>query len=412
MPNTILTPDEITREALRIFHTKCVMVRNANRQYDSRFAQSGAKIGDSLRVRLPNKFKVYDGATYAGGGSADTLTEQASTLSVTSRKHVPFTVSQSDLTLDLDTFSKRIIEPMVSTLAANVDLDVYTSIYKKVGQSVGSPGTTPGTPRVLLQAGQKLNFAAVPQGRRVAIIDPAANVEMIDGMKGLFHASDPLESQFREGMVASNILGFEAIEMSQNVKNHTNGTFGAGPHSTGENMVNGMTEIDLAGFGNNQTGAVKAGDVFTIAGVYSVNPETKQSTGQLMQFVATADANSDGTGVATVSISPTIYDGTTGLALQNVSGLVNSGVTVTFVGSSATSYAQNIAYHRDELLFVTADLEMPRGTHMAAREVMDGVSMLLVGDYDITSAAFKYRLDVLYGCQLPRPEAAVRIWGA
>jgi hypothetical protein len=63
MSNTILTPTAVTRETLRVLHQKLNFIGSINRQYDDSFAKSGAKIGDTLKIRLPNQYTVRTGAT-------------------------------------------------------------------------------------------------------------------------------------------------------------------------------------------------------------------------------------------------------------------------------------------------------------------------------------------------------------
>jgi hypothetical protein len=67
----------------------------------------------------------------------------------------------------------------------------------------------------------------------------------------------------------------------------------------------------------------------------------------------------------------------------------------------------SLLYHKEAFAFATADLVMPKGVDFAAREVMDGISMRIVRQYDINSDKFPCRLDVLYGYKTHPPAAGL-----
>ena len=400
MANSILTVDQITREALRVLENNLVLTRNVNRQYDSSFAVQGAKIGDTLRIRKPDRALVTDGASLV----VQDENQQYTTLTVSSQKHIGMSFTSAEMTMNLDEFSKLIIEPRVSQLAASIDADVANA-FKYIGQSVGTPGATPATSQVLLSANQKLNEAAAPMGSRYATVNPAANAGLVEGMKGLFNPTGTIAKQFKSGMMGEGILGLDEINMSQSIQtfttgSRTNGTTAAAVSSQGAESVS------LSGLGNG--GTVKAGEVFTIADCYAVNPQTRQSTGSLFQFVVRADATADGSGNATVSVAP-IYNASH--ALATVESLPASGKTVTFLGAASTPYPQNLVYCKDAITFATADLVLPKGVDMASRVQHNGISLRLVRQFDIASDRLLTRLDVLYGYGVIRPEMACRLWG-
>jgi hypothetical protein len=258
---------------------------------------------------------------------------------------------------------------------------------------------------VLLQAQQKLNEAAAVMSPRYATVNPAANAALVEGMKGLFNPVSTISKQFKSGLMAEGILGYEEMNMSQSIKQHTTGTR-AGAHTVTTTVsTQGATTIAITGTG---TETIKKGDVFTIGSVFAVNPQTRESTGALQQFVATADATAVG-GAYTVSVSPAIY--TSANALATVNSFPQSGATVTFLGSASTQYPQNLIYHRDAITFATADLVMPQGVDMASRQVHNGISLRVVRQYDINNDRLPCRIDVLYGYSVIRPQMAVRMWG-
>ena len=402
MSNSILTIDMITRKSLEILENNLVITRNVNRQYDDSFAVEGAKIGSTLRIRLPDRALVTDGAAL----QVQDDNEQYTTLTVASQKHIGVNFTSAELTMQLDDFAERVLKPRISQLASSIDADVANA-YLNIGNSVGTPGTTPSTSLVLLQAQQKLNENAAVMSPRYATVNPAANAGLVEGMKGLFNPTDTISKQFKNGMMGTGVLGFDEINMSQSIKQFTTGSRTAtGGTLSASVAAQGATTIAITGAGNAAT--VKAGDVFTVANCYAVNPQTRESTGSLFQFVATAPVTLDGSGAGSITVAP-IY--TAANALATVDSFPASGAAVVFYGATSSQYAQNLVYHKDAITFATADLLLPQGVDMAARAVHNGISLRVVRQYDINNDRMPCRIDVLYGYSTIRPAMGVRLWG-
>ena len=402
MANSLLTIDMITRKSLEILENNLVITRNVNRQYDDSFAVEGAKIGSTLRIRLPDRALVTDGAAL----TAQDDNEQYTTLTVSSQKHIGVQFTSAELTMQLDDFAERVLKPRISQLASTVDADVANA-YKSIGNTVGTPGTTPATALVLLQAQQKLNENAATMSPRYATVNPAANAGLVNGLSGFFNPTDTISRQFKNGMMGENVLGYEEVNMSQSIKMHTCGSRTAtGGTLSASVSTQGATTIAITGAG--AAGTIKIGDVFTVAGCYAVNPQTRESTGSLFQFVALADVTLDGSGAGNITVAP-IY--TAANALATVDSFPASGAAVVFVGAASGQYAQNLVYHRDAIAFATADLLLPGGVDMASRAVHNGISLRVVRQYDINNDRMPCRVDVLYGYSAIRPQMAARIWG-
>ncbi len=400
MANSILTIDMITRKALEILENNLVITRNVNRQYDDSFAVEGAKIGSTLRIRLPDRALVTDGAAL----QVQDDNEQFTTLTVASQKHIGVNFTSAELTMQLDDFADRVLKPRISQLASSIDADVANA-FRAIGNSVGTPGTTPATSLVLLQAQQKLNENAAVMSPRYATVNPAANAGLVEGMKGLFNPTDTISKQFKNGMMGTGVLGFEEVNMSQSIKQFTTGSRGATGNTTSAAVTaEGATSIALT-VASNVT--IKAGDVFTVADCFAVNPQTRESTGSLFQFVVLSDVTASGTAV-TVTVAP-IYSANHALATVNT--LPATSKAVVFVGAASTQYAQNLVYHKDAITFATADLLLPQGVDMAARAVHNGISLRVVRQYDINNDRMPCRIDVLYGFSTIRPQMACRLWG-
>jgi hypothetical protein len=391
----------ITRRALEILENNLVITRNVNRQYDDSFAVEGAKIGSTLRIRLPDRALVTDGAAL----QVQDDNEQFTTLTVNSQKHIGVNFTSAELTMQLDDFADRVLKPRISQLASSIDADVANA-YKGIYSSVGTPGTTPATSLVLLQGQQKLNEFAAMMPNRYATVNPAANAGLVEGMKGLFNPVDTISRQFRNGLMGEGVLGYEEINMSQSIQQFTTGSRTGTITVDGTMSVEGTSKITLNGTTGN---TLAVGDVFTIANVYAVNPQTRQSTGSLQQFVVTKANTAAANKFTDVEISPAIY--TSANALATVNSFPQNLATVTFVGAASTAYPQNLIYHKDAISFATADLLLPNGVDMASRQVHNGISMRVVRQYDINNDRMPCRIDVLYGYSVIRAPMAVRLWG-
>lgn len=400
MANTILTPTAVTREGLRILHQKLNFVGKINRQYDDSYAKDGAKIGDSLKIRLPNQYTVRTGATL----SAQDTTETSVTLQVATQKGVDVNFTSAELTLDLDDFSDRILEPAMSVLAANIEADAM-SMYKDVYNEISDVGASATLPLVLSTA-KRLTDNLTPTSQRCLNMSTQANADLVNAVSGLFNDPAKLSKNYREGMVANNFLGFSEVYQNTLWPIHTTGT----DDGTGDYLVNGATESGSAITVDTGAGTFLKGDVIMITGVNRVHPETKADTGVLQQFVVTANS---GTSATSLAISPALT--ATG-ASQNVSGVPADNAPIlkresdatTAIGASA-DYGISVAHHKDAFAFATADLIKPNGVDFCAREVMDGISMRIVRDYDINNDKLPCRIDVLYGYKAIRPELACRL---
>ena len=407
MTNSLLTPQQVTREALRVLHNKLTFIGNINRQYDDSFAKAGAKIGDTLKIRLPNQYTVRTGKTLT---TQDT-SEQSVALQIATQKGVDMTFSSAELSLSLDDFSGRILEPAMAVLASSLEADAM-NMYKDVHQQVGAAGTPPNTLLVYLQARAKLNNALAPMdNNRTLHLSPNATANIVDALKGLFQDSSAIREQYREGKMGRT-AGFDWYE-NPLVPTHVNGDVGAASTLTvsgTQGVSSPVTSLAVAGATTGQI--IKQGTVFTIANVYRVHPETKQNTGQLHQFVATSDYSFTGS-TGSIPIGPPINTATSsgGSAnpLQNVNAAPAAGAAITAVGAANTGFEQELAFHRDAFAFATADLVLPRGVDFAAREVYDGVSMRIVRAYDINGDNFPCRIDVFYGYKTIRPQLACRV---
>lgn len=393
MANSILTPTAVTRRALMILHQKCNFIGSINRQYDDSFAKTGAKIGDTLRIRLPNEYTVRTGQNL----STQDTTEQYTTLQIATQKGVDITFSSNELTLSLDDFADRILEPAMARLAANIEADAL-SMALDVYNNVNNIGNAMNM-RTALLARKVLTDNLVPiNADRNLLLNTQDNVDLTDSLKGLFQDSTEIAKQYRDGKVGRT-AGFGDIWENTLLPSQATGTAAA---TTGY-LTNGATQTGSTITVDTGTTTFKKGDIITINGVNRVHPETKVDTGVLQQFVVTADA---GTSATSLSISPAIVASG---GSQNVTNAAADNSSISKVGSASLIYKPSLAYHKDAFTFATADLVMPSGVDFAAREVYDGISMRVVRQYAIATDTFPCRLDVLYGYRTIRAQLAARI---
>lgn len=391
MANALLTPTAVTREALRVLHQKLFFIGSINRTYDDSFAKDGAKIGDSLKIRLPNQYVVRDGANL---NTQDT-TETSVTLQVATQKGVDLNFSSVDLTLHIDDFSKRYLEPAMAQLASAMEADAL-NMRKDVYQQVNNIGAA-ATFAKLLAGRKKLEDSLAPKGDRTALLNTQDNIDLVDALKGLFNDQTSIGKQYREGYMGRT-AGFDFGETTH-LSTHARSAAVATGYLVNDTVASGDAVITV----DTGTGAFVAGDIIAIAGVNSVHPETKVSTGLAQQFVVTAASAGGG---VTLSVSPAMVS--TG-ARQNISALPADDAAITVVGTVNTPYGQSLLYHQDAFAFVSADLVLPKGVHFARRETFDGISMRVVSAYDINSDTLPLRFDVLYGYKTIRPQWACRL---
>lgn len=392
MANSILTPTAVTREALRVLHQKLSFVGNIVRDYDDSFAQKGAKIGDTIKVRLPNQYVVRSGATL----SAQDTTESSVSLQISQQKGVDLNFTSSELTLSLDDFSQRILEPAMSVLAANIEADAL-SMALDVYQAVNNIGSAV-TLNKMLMGRKALNDALAPlDNQRTALLNTQDNVDLVDSLKGLFQDSEAIKKQYKEGIMGRT-AGLDFYENTL-LANQATGTAASATTYT----VNGASQTGSGVVVATGATTFKKGDVVTFAGCNRVHPETKADSGVLQQFVVTADHAG---GAGTLAIAPAIV---TSGGYQNVAASPTNGGAVVKVGGASAIYKPSLVFHKEAFAFATADLIMPGGVDFAARETIDGLSCRIVRAYDINNDKLPCRLDILYGYKTLRAQLAARI---
>lgn len=397
MANELLTISMITRESLRVLENMLPFTKNVNTEYQAEFAKTGKKIGDVINVRKPPRYQGRRGPMLQVNGSTETSVPMT-----LQQAGCDLSFSSSALTLSIDDFSERFIRPAIATVANMVDLDGL-ELYKQVANTAGTPGVAINN-KGLVNGNALLDSMGAPvDGLRTLILDPFSSADAQNNTINLFNPQGEMSKQYKAGRFGEG-AGYKSY-MSQNIWTHQVGVYGGTPEVNGAGQT-GNTLITDGWTGTTTT--LNVGDTFTIEDVFSVNPQSRQSTGKLQHFVVTAKTVTDGSGNSVISISPSIVPSG---VFQNVTAAPadNADITVTS-GNSGTSVKQNMGFHRDAFTFATVDMELPKGVHMAQRVTSkaSGISLRAVQAYDINSDQMPLRLDILYGWAATYPELAVR----
>lgn len=411
MANTLATPSWVTKEVARFFINEITFVKNVNRTYDDQYVQAGAKVGNTVNARLPQRFIATDGQAL----QLQNLYDQTVPITLSNQKNVAFGYSSAQATTELDSIRDRYVQPAAEVLANAADVLAFDSVYRDVYSAVGAPGTTPSTTLSYLQAGVKLTDLATPQAGRVAVLDPLAMATLANASATLFNPSSKISENYSKGQFGRDQLGISEWFQDQNRPLHTTGTFAAstplinGANQTGSTLItNGWSS---------GTATLNKGDVFTIAGVYSVNPLSRVSTGRLQQFVVTTTTTSAGVNMATLPISPPII---VSGPLQTVDSMPATGAAITVwnanpvAGTFATTASpQGMVYHPDAFAFVMADLIQPgagaRSTTVRSKQW--GIAIRMVEQYQIATDQNPSRLDILIGAATVQARLACRVVG-
>ena len=407
MSNTLLTISKITNEALMVLENELTFTSEVDRNYDDQFAVVGAKIGNTVNVRRPGRFIGTTGPAL----NVEDFNETSVPVTLSTQFHVDTQFTTQDLALSLDMFSDRVLKPAVAAIANKIDLDGLTMAKNSTYNTVGTAGTPPTGLITFLNAGAYLDSEGAPRdGRRAVVIDPFSSATIVDSLKGLFVPQEAISAQYRKGLMGRDSGGMN-WKMDQNIVNQTYGSF-AGTATVNVTTATGFLTSGWASSANitltlTNTVNLNQGDTFTIAGVFGVNPQNRQSYGKLRNFVVNTAVSGTG-GTITVNVSPAPISAG---QFQNISVTSSGAQAVTFFNSSGTVSPQNILMHKNAFTLAVADLELPEGVHFAGRasDKEIGLSMRVVRQYTINNDSIPTRLDVLYGWAPLYPELACRI---
>ena len=405
LANTFATPSWVMRKVARRLVNKCVFAGNVMRDYDDEYQQKGVKMGDTITLRLPQRYQVSTGAVM----NPQTLTDQTVTLTITDQSNIGFEYDSWSATLEVDDYMERYANPAVDSLINNIDYTGTSRMYQETAKVVGTPGTVPTTNDVYGLAKTKLVEAAVPRPYK-ALISADAHTQLSNANASLFNPSAQISAFFKNGQIEGKALGINEWYEDENVVTHTIGALGGTP------LINGASQTGASLTADGATASItnyfRKGDVINLASVQAINPQNYQSTGRNFDFVVTANVNSTAGGALTIPISPSIV---TSGPFQNVDEAPGDNDAITTFGH-ASSYAsvatrQGLIYHKEAYALVMADLVLPRGIWVSERisNAKLGISVRMMKDSDIINDVHPCRLDTAHGWKAIRQELGSRI---
>lgn len=420
--NKFIDLGDISFASAEYLHNTGGFLKRVNRSYDDRFAKSGAKIGSVTQARLPTASK-FNTDTSSTNIELQALNDKGMPVALNKNYQRSFAIDAVDLTLSVDDFMNRYLKPHLRSISAQIEQDGLLTAQKYFQNAVGVPGTAPNslpTMNALVGAArQKLVEQLAPQGDTLYMATPPSLSAL-----GYTYATNQFNPQAtisdiaRTGVV-SGLGGFEWFEttLAPAMKAPT---YGGTPLTNGAST--GGSTLVTDGWTATST-TLPAGTVFTIGtlgnanAVMEVNAETKESLGYLKQFTVTAASVTDGAGNSTLAISPEIVGPSD--PRQNVSRLPGDGAPITVLGATTVGSNAGYAFHKDALIFATADV-MPSGGGgvpggkggaefftASAPEIDLSVSMAY--QYDIRSRQFLMRLDVLGGWAPLYPQLGAKV---
>ncbi|CAB4123267.1 Major capsid protein Gp5 [uncultured Caudovirales phage] len=410
MSNNLLTISKITNEALMVLENELTFTSQVDRNYDDQFAVVGAKIGQTVNVRRPGRFIGTTGPALA----VEDFNETSVPVTLSTQFHVDTQFTTQDLALSLDMFSDRVLKPGIAAIANKMDRDGLVTAKNNTANIVGTAGAAPTGLITYLTAAAYLDSEGAPRdGRRSVTVEPFTSATIVDSLKGLFNPQTTISSQYTKGLMGRDSGGMNWY-MDQNVVSQTFGSYASATLSCNVSTATGFLSSGWAYSSNITIGATSAaatlnqGDTFTIAGVYAVNPQNRQSYGKLRNFVVQSTTAIGSGGTATVTVVPAVI---TAGQFQNVSVTSTGSQTVTPFNNTGVTSPQNILMHRNAFTLACADLELPEGVHFAGRasDKEIGLSLRVVRQYTINNDSIPTRIDVLYGWAPLYPELACRI---
>lgn len=385
-------------------------VKSIDKEPDSSFGSvNGYKSGATIDINIP-AICTTQSDNYDVTSLASEFQETVVPITLDKTETVLVDASSLDLRNELEeeailAKNSRIVKSAMLTLASKVESRVLELASDAVYNTVGTVGSTIFDTATMLLAKDELNYNLCPMGDRKALLGTAAMSSAVNARKGLSHSSEELRKQYRDGYMFT-ADGFDFLE-SQLLNRHTNGNDVAFEVRTTVS-TQGSTSLVVEGL-TTTTGTVKKGTTFTVAGCYKVHPQTKQTTDQLQKFVVTADVTADGSGYATLTVSPAMYTSAGG-GLQNIATFPTDGDAITVLtGGASVSSLQNLVYHPSAFRFLSTKLFQPKSAEYSGVDSSNGVTVNVISFFDGKTRKEFLRFDVLFAFAAPRPEWSARI---
>lgn len=406
MTNTFLTPSVFAQEGLMHLENELVIGNKVRADMSDQFQM----IGDTINVRRPAMYLGQENNLDITSYNED-ITEGKTTVTMDQTLTIPVKITAKERTLSFDRLSEQVIRPAMIRMKDVIETrlaNLYTNFY----WFSGTPGTLPATFKSVGTVDAILTDAGVPQSDRVAFHSPYAALELADGLKGVYVQQKAKTALEQAGIGRyANFDHYSSVHMPTHTVGVATGTPKVNVNQSTTYALSKDTwsmTLNTDGWTNSTTGILKAGDIITIAGVYSVNPISKQSTGQLQTFTVLADADSGAsTGPAALTISPPII---TSGAYQTVTAQAANDADITVkTGTSGTGYRQSLLMHPDALLLVSRALDIPQEGVKTSTKSGNRVTISVTSFVDGKTLDQTFRFDMLFGVKCLDPRLGARL---
>ena len=386
-------------ESLRILVNQLKVAGYMNTDYNKEYTREFA-VGETVRVKLPQRFKTRDGLGY----NPQALDRQYTSVTCNQIFGVDFEWDSVEKALKMergeDAIRNEYLKPAMAAIANAIDSRAALFAYQNTNNIVGVLGTNPTSMTTFEQARERMVNLACPPGKKTLTVVPQVNTSMVPSLASFLNPSRNISDQYLEGFLGK-LSGFDVWE-DVNLYNHTAGTAGTAAPVTVVGAGQSGSAINITG---TAAETFLKGDVISFDGVRMVNPQSYRVVGaQDKQFVVTEDLTLTG-GTDVLNIEPAIVG--PGLypagQYENVNVLpAGSAVITLFPGTPAPqglTGAQNLALHRDAFALVGVKLEVPKAVEMSSqqRDPETGIAVRFVRMFDPVQSRMINRFDVLMG---------------
>lgn len=408
MSNSIPINTLVMKRFLSLLRNATPMINTVNKDFQADISRSSARAGGIINVKKPPRYLGRDGELMQ---VENTVEPSISMALQQSGVDVSFSLTDLQLTVDgvRNGGADEFLMPAVASIASKIEAAGQAQ-YKNVNTVIGSSAAMPASTALIAQAGAYITSAGAPSmpGMRTALFDPFVDAAMSEFIKPFFNPVKDVSDTYKMGVIKGTIGGFKVYDEAY-TSTHTAGTYGGTPLTNGA----GQTGSSLITDGwTVTTTTLKAGDTFTIGGVFSVNPQTRVSTGRLMQFVVTADTVTDGSGNSTIAFAPAIVASG---AFQNVTNAAADGQAITVTSGASTAVTkQSLLYDPAAFTFACVPMAtVPGGKGVISSDTVSdpesGLSITMTQFYDGKTHQVMTRFDTLYAWLTTYPELAVRL---
>ena len=399
MSNSLVTCSIVAKESLAILENMLGFSANVNRDWEQEFTSNmgrGYAPGNTINIKKPPRY------TYrAGRVAAPQATTETTVPLVLQQGGADLNFTSNERTLSLTKLESK-LQAAMATVANEIDRQGLQLAHDTVFNALNSTYAAPSTQALAIGAvtdiNRRLDEMAAPRDKQRALsLSPGLNANLVTGFAGLFNSQSQLSKQYGSGVMVDS-LGL-SYHMDQNVATHANGAATATNINGANQTGSAITVIAVA------AGTLSKGTVITLPGVFAVNPQSRQSTGVLAQFVVTADVAA---GAVSIPVSPAIV---TSGAFQNVTASPTTAQPYVIFGAASTSYSTSIGYHKDAFTLASVPMWAPpggKGVIDVATESYKGLNIKVTQFYDGIQDNSIMRLDVLFGWAATYPELAVK----